>query len=113
MENEIIFLGIAFRSAGHLTWFLLSMFCLFKALIFVMQFIFSKKASIPMWLYYLCFWHGLTSLMAVGATKGGKICVDGFSPDCIWFNGMMCGIYIGLLLICYFIKHRRKSELHE
>lgn len=111
MEEEIVFLNIIFRSMSHMVWFMFSMFFLLAVLISTIWFILKKKAFILIGVYVLlAFLHGLASLAAIRATKGGRICNGAFSPDCIWFNELMCGIYIGLCVLYYSIKKYLKRS---
>ncbi|MDA2922669.1 hypothetical protein MYX07_05405 [Patescibacteria group bacterium AH-259-L07] len=114
--DPVVFWGIEFRNASHMVWFQMSMgfFALGILWFLVWRIIPGLKARTADSLFSaLAFWvyaagsHGVASLGAIIETKGGTIITSMYSPDCIWFNALMAGIYIGLCCLSVVLINRK------
>ncbi|KKR36716.1 MAG: hypothetical protein UW46_C0007G0022 [Candidatus Yanofskybacteria bacterium GW2011_GWF1_44_227] len=98
METTI-FLGITFRSASHLIWFVQSMVILLVSMIYYARKIFTSSREIESFsgpTFYLTAFHGITILQAIVHTRLGRINGPIYSVDCIWFNSLMVLVYLSL-----------------
>ncbi|MBU4511845.1 hypothetical protein KKD19_01180 [Patescibacteria group bacterium] len=94
--EKIVFWGIIFRSSSHMRWFQTTMIILALCIMVFLFYYLIKGRG----LYWTWFFGGSThawaTFMAIIATKFGAVNGSAYSADCIWFNGLMVGIYIGL-----------------
>ena len=80
-----------FRNRNHKSWFWFSLFFLLAALFY--YFDFKSKMIIKS----LAIVHGIISWTAFVVVKL-KLPDTFFAPDCVWFNGVMTLVYLGLFL---------------
>ena len=87
--------GIKFKKMSHYLWFLLSILILLTGLI--LSIINGNSLGLGLSGYFFM----MASVNAILHTKFGKQETNLFSPDCIWFNGLMGGICY-LIMLAFF-----------
>ena len=99
--EPVEFLGIVFRSAGHVSWFKFTMVMMALSII-VSGGLLIARVYIGPSIVWGChaFPSFLISLRAVFATKFGAVNGSVWSVDCIWYNGMLAGIYFFSAALC-------------
>ncbi len=96
--EQVEHFGIVFRNASHFLWLLQSMFILVVTLIFAVDKALRKRAI--SWGFWCAgTFHGSTAIEALFITKAGTRVTRLYSPDCIWFNALMVGVYVLLWLV--------------
>ena len=105
-------LGITFRSAQHMHWFVLTCF------LFVISTLgfFTTRDNLLIrtlsW-HFLFYYHGFFAVASIVATEGGTINGVTWSVDCIWFNSLMAVMYLGLYLLLQKKKKRNPPFAHS
>jgi hypothetical protein len=97
--HPIQWMGITFRSQGHLNWFLVCMFIFgITVLAFLIELYLNRKERksyfvvIGVWQFFgIC--YVVHSCCAILVTNFGKVNGPIYSTDCIWFNGVVAVIY--------------------
>jgi hypothetical protein len=102
--DSMQFLGISFRSAVHVYWFLFSKGILVSSVLAFIALVRWRRwrGTGPMpyrvWEYPLYLHAGVT-VLALGWTRGGSMESGSYSPDCIWWNALLAGLYGAILVI--------------
>ena len=95
---------LSFRNTNHEQWFYVSMvILLISVLIFVL---FGSKHQFK----HLFFFHIPNVFIASYVVIFEKISKV-YSIDCIWFNGLMPGIYVGLYFLATYNEKKRKINI--
>ena len=102
---ELEFIGIEFRSLGHLYWFIGTCSLFASSVLSVLVLILWKRLSKFIVSLVFSFAGGhfavavMTAVMTEWGTKNGLV----YSGDCIWFNGMAACAYV--LLFVFAVSH--------
>lgn len=99
------FLGITFRSANHMYWFRLNIIMLGACIIISAILVFLKvwSLAIPILIAFGTT-SALTAITAIIVTRFGKENGPYYSKDCIWFNGLLAGIYFAGMCLVLFLE---------
>lgn len=107
MEAVALF-GITFRSGYHLSWFLITMTLFGASVVCSVICLWQRCYSWPIEIWFFLGIMSLgTSLSAITVTHFGVINGPIWSMDCIWYNGLLAGIYFSCAGICLIYRHRR------
>jgi hypothetical protein len=104
MNDPVTILGIAFRSGHHYWHFKVSTAVLGLTLFLAVLSHFEKRRgnnSFPLTGIALCWgsMYAFLSMEAYRVTQGGTINGPMWSRDCIWFNGLLAIVYLGIAII--------------
>lgn len=111
--GTIEFLGITFRSAQHLEWFILTLVTLGANIYFIaVCWVSGKRYTMP--LAFCAISGGFSlfySILAAIITDFGAVSGPIWSGDCIWYNALLSVIYILGAALCGCLEKRRLRGL--
>lgn len=106
--ETVEFLGITFRSSGHLGYFLMNCFVL---LLFMVIGLFSRR-FLEIVLPAMSLSYVFSSFIALVFTKGKNV-VGPYSPDCVWFNALMAIIFFLFFVSVKLLNKRGKKAFQK
>lgn len=100
--EAVEFLGITFRSSYHVDWFIMTMTLFGASLLWSVICLLQRCYEGPVMIWFLLGIVSLATFMsAISQTKFGTINGPVWSVDCIWYNGLLAGIYFFCAGICF------------